>query len=94
MAFRQVRGNRGSRANDLISNRLERGRHSHDKRDGDAGRFDGLFVGNELGFWDGSGHGHPRFVHALFQAAEEFDVILPRTLLALDIEFLGGYRPT
>ena len=34
------------------------------------------------------------FVHALFQTAEEFDVILPRTLPALDIEFLGGYHPT
>ena len=50
-------------------------------------------MGNELGFWDGVGHGHLRVVHTALHKPLRFSMSrVPRTLLALDIENLSGYR--
>jgi hypothetical protein len=48
-----------------FANRLQRCRNSHHERDGVAGSFESLFMGNEVGVGEGVGHGHLRVVHIL-----------------------------
>ena len=65
MAFGEIRGDRRCRPDDLIGEILQRSRNPEDERDGDAGSFEGLRVGDEAVCRERAVHGHLRVVHAL-----------------------------
>ena len=64
VTFREVRRYGRRRLNDLIGEALERSRNAHHERDGDAGGFEGLAVGDEAGCRKRTEHDHLLVVHA------------------------------
>ena len=51
MAFRQISRNRRGRPDDLIGKAFQWSRYPHHERNRDAGGFEGLAVGDEVGGW-------------------------------------------